>query len=105
MRRKSSTDSVRIPRERFTALVEAAKLTACICADPENRQHDGMCISCWALRDRIQALRSSDYFRIGLARMEDEQRLRAEQLPAAEAALQRIERLAKEAVARDEERR
>ena len=67
--------------------------SACACAVPELREHDGVCISCWALRDQIQAFRSmlgkpgigDDYFRRHLGRLEAEQRLRAEQLPEAEA--------------------
>lgn len=86
-------DRVSMPRERFAALVGAAKDSPCSCALPEQRKHDGVCISCWALADRIQALRSivgkpgigDDYFRARLARLEREQSLRAEQLPEAEA--------------------
>lgn len=86
-------DRVSMPRSRFAALVGAAMSAPCNCALPEQRAHDGTCISCWALRDRIEAIRSilgkpgigDDYFRQRLAHLEREQRLRAEQLPEAEA--------------------
>lgn len=86
-------DRVSMTRTRFAALVGAAMQSPCSCALPEQRQHDGACISCWALRDRIQALRSvvgkpgigDDYFRRRLAQLEGELRLREEQLPSAEA--------------------
>jgi len=89
------SDRVSMSRDRFAALVGAAMQSPCVCGLPEQRKHDGVCISCWALRDRIQALRSvvdkpgigDDYFRGRLAQLEGEQRLRVESLPAREAAV------------------
>ena len=93
-----SGDRVSMSRDRFAALVNAAMGAPCSCALPETRVHDGVCISCWALRYRVNALRSAlgkpgigdDYFRRRLCKMEDEQRRRAEQLPEAEAAVARM---------------
>lgn len=86
-------ERITISQKRFQALVQAASDSPCVCAVPELREHDGVCISCWALRSRIRSIRSiigksgigDDYFRGRLAALEGEQRLRAEQLPAAEA--------------------
>lgn len=92
---------VSLTRERFIALVVAASERGCARAAPEIRTHDGKCISCWALSKRLEVLREHaakpaftdneevcrSYLWLNghqIARCEEEQRLRAEQLPAAE---------------------
>ena len=94
------SDRISLPRERYHSLVIAAALHPCFCPAPEQRMHDGKCISCWALAKRLEMLRKQaatpilggDAVRGGMAiryerwiaECEAEQRLRAEQLPEAE---------------------
>lgn len=92
---------ITLPRERYWALVGFASKAGCICAAPEQRLHDGKCIGCWALEQHIESLRRlatlppslegeshrvalAEYYAKRIASCEAEQRLRAEQLPAAE---------------------
>jgi hypothetical protein len=91
---------VSLKSERYHALVIAAALHPCFCPAPEQRMHDGKCISCWALAKRLEILRKQAASRVlggdvargamaaryerWIAECEAEQRLRAEQLPEAE---------------------
>ena len=83
-------DRVTLTRDRYTALVLAASKWGCTCAAPEYRAHEGKCISCWALVERIAKLRElcaktdSVHLPRILAECEEEQEFRAKQLPAAE---------------------
>lgn len=81
---------VSLPASRFQALVMAASKVGCVCAAPEYREHDGMCIGCWALGKRVAHLRellacssSATLSRI-LAECEEEQSFRAREIPNAE---------------------
>lgn len=81
---------VSMPRARFDALVTAASRVGCICPNPENREHEGKCIGCWALAKRIEHIRellthtSSPALSLILEECEEEQQFRAKELPAAE---------------------
>ncbi len=84
---------VSMPSGRFDSLVIAASKVGCTCAAPEYRQHEGKCISCWALAKRIAHIRAlissplvtpTRSLPMILAECEEEQRFRAEQRPAAE---------------------
>jgi hypothetical protein len=89
-----------LPKERLHSLVIAAARNPCFCASPEQRMHDGACISCWALAKHAALVRElaahpylggdgarsamANRFARTIAEIETEQRLRAEQLPSAE---------------------
>lgn len=80
-----------ISTDLFSALASAAMETPCVCAAPENRRHDGLCVSCWALNNRLERLealasvRDPAHLQSQIVAMRTEQKLRAEQLPVAEA--------------------
>jgi hypothetical protein len=88
--RKPSARRVSIPTIRFHALVNAASRIGCFCADPVHREHEGKCIGCWALAQRVEHIRdllahtTSPALSMILEECQAEQRLRAEGLPAAE---------------------
>ncbi len=46
-----------VPHERLRALTIAASQSPCRCLDEHLREHDGRCISCWALARNIERVR------------------------------------------------
>lgn len=90
-------DRITMPAPRFRDLVQAASISPCLCADPENRRHEQRCISCWALAQHIERVRkyasgggvAAGYFARQVERLEEEQAFRAADLPRAEESLRK----------------